>query len=260
MIGDEMIKKLLLFASVSSFGSFAGDYYDTKAIGFSHNGHYFAYLSSSVDDGDSIYAQIDIIDVPKDSLVKRDSIRTGEGGQVPFECSYIAGDDERSVIENCLIARAGLSYYGIVPGQNLGLNLKLKTHSGALVNGYGDYGGNGYSSAVIGTGVADFQILVNSLAAKNTKRDDCRESFGNGMDLKVLPFNSEGKKEVEAVFSHKDYKLWGARASSCPYNYALKSALYHPESKGLVLMISYHSELGFEGPDTRHMAMTLQLD
>ena len=215
----------------------AGDYAERQILGFSPDGHYFAFEQFGVQDGSGFpYADIFVIDTGSDSWV----------GGSPFR---VLIKDERATVKwarRDALAKAGnllrklvISAPGTLLASNPPSELSADPHK-VTVN----------ARFVIPAGSETWTFTLAEIPFKDARCTDLTGEKTMGFSLSGSPHQQPARQ------LHTDTAI--PKSRGCPLNYAISDVIMHEPEKGarvFAVLVSVFS-FGFEGPDRRFIAVT----
>lgn len=263
----------LLFTVLSKSISFAGDYASRNIIGFSTDGQYFAFEQYGVQDGSGFpYSEIFIIDAAQDKWVAGTPIRkriddeNATLGQVREQAQKAAAP---------ILSTLNISE----PGEHLASNPRAEAFFPRPRYELG------YDKEQVWAGQVTINIahrftppsrepVTFRLEAKRLPSHECRKYSdipARGIVLtlkrghmimadevrKRWPTMDAKEKETYSrrVTLHEDESLPESRG--CPVGYAISDVLSHEAGGKTTYAVLLHMQkLGFEGPDSRFLAVT----
>lgn len=237
---------LVLSVGLSSVAAFAGDASTFHSLGFSENGKYYAFAESGVQDGSGFaYANIAVVEVAKNSF--------SASRRIVIE----SVDDTESSTENALakaIKEIRLSRFGIEAGKNIGQDLLVR-----LPTDFSDYTRNLFSfenwaEGGASTRVPKYEAIVETKdGIDSTEGQFCSELLGTPPQLLKLSIVGRDATNGAVQVLQEDRVL--PKSRNCTAEYGIQRVTTY--KGGLVVALIYR-ELGFEGPNFRHMVVTGQ--
>ncbi len=231
---------LALAGPLSYSISRAGDYASREIIGFSPDGTYFAFEQYGVQDGSGFpYSDIFLIDTRKDEWMKGYPIRT----LIEDESVSLSQLRTRTARE---VAAVRGNFRLNEPGDHLASNplaeLSADPHR-VVVNA-----AHRFTPPV--ERPVTFELAEFELASES-----CSQYAAGpfkGFELTLRP------ESGDAITMHRDSRIPESRG--CPLGYAIADILSHESDGRITYAVLLHVQtLGFEGPDSRFMAVTRQL-
>ncbi len=230
---------LVFLITVSKSIAVAGDYASRDVLGFSPDGQYFAFEQYGVQDGSGFpFSEIFIIDTHDDSWVK------GSPVKVLIENENRGLDDARKRAKSQaapLLKRHGISE----PGEHLASNprseISADPHEIAI--------DSNYQMTPPSQQPVRFSISETSLPSR------CKGFADEPIKGFTLTMWQEGKKRVVL---HQDKRVPESRG--CALGYSFADIYRHVSGDSQVYAILLHmQQVGFEGPDSRFLAVTARL-
>lgn len=232
----KLVTMMTVMCSLVGFSAFAGDAASFKNLGFSADGKYFAFAQYGVADGSGFaYANVSVVDVAKNSLVRSKSVVL-EDENVDTKTAY-----------NKALALAKISQFGIEAAKNTGTYLINRADSDL----------SKYTDSVFTTD-ANWQYprYELSLELKNmpdeTEGKWCTDMSSGGPKGFKLTLANQSEPERAAKVLQEDMSLPKSRGV-CVFDYSVRKVIQR--GSAFVVIVSNLS-VGFEGPDTRFMAVT----
>lgn len=232
----KFVMMLTVLCSLVGLNAFAGDAASFKNLGFSGDGKYFAFAQVGVTDGAGFaYANVSVIDVAKNSVVRNKSVVL---------------EDENSDVKlafNKALALAKISQFGILAGKNTGSYLINRADSDL----------SKYSDSVF-TSDANWQYPRYELSMElKTMPDEtegkwCSDMSNGGPKGFKLSLANQSEPERAAKVLQDDMNLPKSRGA-CVFDYSVRKVIKN--GSAFVVIVSTLS-VGFEGPDTRFLAVT----
>lgn len=233
----------------------AGDASVAKVVGFSKDGKNFAFLQDGIQDGSGFYwAQVDVIDVNNNKLLKRVALNSNDLFSDQGEGTTPA---QEKAIYNEVLKRANLNHYQI--------DQKIKGKT-VLERPYTDF--STYTNTVFSldywaqggasTTVETYSLTVREQAAPVEQHNEWCQDFINDTMITVEvkgPLYGNYHNNSRTITLQKDLRVPSSR--SCAYGYSVKQIISY--KKGIVALVNYQAP-GFEGPNYRFIAVTGQLN
>ncbi len=253
LIQQTIATLMFLGLTLSTSLSFAGDESYSKILGFSKDGNHFAYMQSGVQDGSGFFwAEIDVIDVANNKLLKR--VYEDSEKYLPMDDSFTPAQ-EKQFIEN-LIKRADLNRYGInqsIKGNTV-LNrpyTDLSDYKNTIFSF--EYWAQGGASTSVRTYKLDIQEHPAPVEAHN---EWCQEEFYYGSNMMTVNLTTnhslyDDQYTPEVTTLQKDNRAPASR--SCAWGYKPSQVINYKNA--LVVLVNYQT-IGFEGPNYRFTAVT----
>lgn len=231
---------ILVFLTVLSKSiAVAGDYASRDVIGFSPDGRYFAFEQYGVQDGSGFpYSEIFIVDTNDDSWVKDSPVKALIDSE---NVGIDAAREQAKSQAGPLLRRHRISE----PGEHLASNPRAEVsadpHEIAI--------DSNYQMTPPSRHIVRFSISEKSLSSGCKGLTD--EPI-KGFTLTMLP---QGQKRTVL---HQDKRVPESRGCALSYSFA---DIYRHISRGAqVYAVLLHVEkIGFEGPDSRFLAVTARL-
>jgi predicted secreted protein len=220
------MKRLLLAIFLGFSLVQAGDLAHFDLIGFSKDGKYLAFRQAAIGDGSGFpYADIDVIDVAKNSLIENVNVNTQ------------TGNSSTAQVRAAVLTKASavLKRYGITDG-----------NQGRFVAG-----GLGGSQGAVQDNTLAFRAVGREYQLELSMKDDGKETDCNGHAPQLLKIVMSGKT---SKVLQNDTQLPASR--KCAADYRMHSVFVYGSS--LAVFVSVSSD-GFEGPNVRFMVVTAKL-
>jgi predicted secreted protein len=229
---------LVVLTAVSKSIAVAGDYASRDVIGFSPDGQYFAFEQYGVQDGSGFpYSEIFIIDTGNDSWVKGSPVKV----LIDNESQDVEAARERAASEAAsLLNRHSISD----PGEHLASNpraeLSADPHEIAV--------------NIAHQMTPPVEEPVRFTIDEKTQNSAPCSAFTDMVKGFTLTMHSGGDERV----LHEDKRLPESRG--CPLGYAFADIYRHVSGDKQTFAILLHmQQVGFEGPDSRFLAVTARL-
>lgn len=217
----------------------AGDYADRDILGFSPDGHTFAFEEFGVQDGSGFpYSNIYVIDTATDGWVAGTPIRVlTENEQAPLETTRA---EARNTVRPILTARH-VGNPGNLVASNPPTELSADPHRVIFL-----------PRIVAPTGSATYDLTLAEIELPAADCPDMGQPF-HGFSLTLTTANGA----TETLSS--DAAIPSSRR--CPLGYAISDVLtFYPDGGQPVLAVILSMfTVGFEGPDRRFLAVTAPL-
>jgi predicted secreted protein len=229
---------LVFLTALSKSIAVAGDYASRDVIGFSPDGRYFAFEQYGVQDGSGFpYSEIVIIDTSNDSWVAGAPVKV----LIDDESLNVDAARERARSEaDALLKRHGISD----PGELLASNPRAEVSA--------DPQGIAVNTAHQMTPPVE-EIVRFSIAEKPLDSQPC-SAFTDMIKGYTLTMSRDGQETV----LHDDTRLPESRG--CPLGYTFADVYRHVSDGAQTFAILLHmQQVGFEGPDSRFLAVTARL-
>jgi predicted secreted protein len=230
----------LLFFGLSNSIACAGDYASRQIIGFSPDGRYFAFEQYGVQDGSGFpYSEIFIIDTDADKWVEGSPLRQriDDDKAVQADVRKQARSQADPLLEKLQITQ---------PGERLASNPRpeLSADPKKVV----------FNSAHQFTPPVTKPVTV-SLSEKPVDPGEC----GQYTDEPIKGFNlTMTPEDGDAIVLHDDKSVPATRG--CTLGYAIADVLRHEnEGKTAYAILLHVTTVGFEGPNSRFLAVTRRL-
>jgi predicted secreted protein len=230
---------LVFLTALSKSIAFAGDYASRDVIGFSADGKYFAFEQYGVQDGSGFpYSEIFIIDTDDDSWV------TGSPVKALIEDESRGVDVARKRAKRQaepLLKRHRISE----PGEHLASNprseISADPHEIAIDSNY--------------QMTPPSRQLVRISISEKSLPSGCKGFADEPIKGFTLTMRQEGQKRTVL---HQDKRVPESRG--CALGYSFADIYRHVSGGAQVYAILLHMEkIGFEGPDSRFLAVTTRL-
>jgi predicted secreted protein len=233
------VRRLAIFAlllGLSGLGAQmaqAGDRAERRILGFSPDGKVFAFEQYGVEDGSGFpYAEIVAIDTGKDEWLPGTPIRKRletDGAKVE-DARKAAADEAKPLLERLRVGSKGEGLFTSSPTSKIATQrLDLKQ------------GGSGKLARLV-------------LKERILPTEECRKY--TELPTKGLELSLETGRAP--IILHQDRTLPESRG--CPLSYAINDVVRFPVGPSNVYAILIRMEKhGFEGPDTRFIAVTRRL-
>ena len=225
-IVNALLTGLMIIASTAAY---AGDASESKVLGFSNDGRYFAYMQSGIQDGSGFfYAQIDVIDVEQNKLLKT---VYGDSEDESTDYEMLSPAQEQQFVAK-LKQTANLNRYGINE-KNVGKVVLSRPYTD--VSEYKntvfaiDYWAQGGTSSSIET----FKLNITEETAPNEAHNEwCREPFWGSDNSKMMTLSiitnysiyPEENTNSEEIILQKDTRAPASRSCAWGYRVAELSA------------------------------------
>lgn len=220
------MKKILLALLLGFSLVQAGDIAHYDLIGFSKDGKYLAFRHFAIGDGTGFpYADVDVIDVAKNSLVANANISTQ------------TGNSSTAQVRVAVLTKASplLKKYGITDGS------QGRFVAGAL----------GGSQGAVQDNTLEFRAVGREYQLELSMRDGGKETDCDGHAPQLLKITLIGKT-TQVI--QNDAQLPTSR--KCAADYRMHSVFVYGSS--LVVFVAVSSD-GFEGSNVGFMAVTAKL-
>ncbi len=230
----------LLFFGFSNSIARAGDYASRQILGFSDDGRYFAFEQYGVQDGSGFpYSEIFIMDTGADKWVEGSPIRSriDDENAVQAEARKQARSQADPLLEKLRITE---------PGELLASNPRseLSADPGKVV----------FNAAHRFTPPVTKPVTL-TLSEKPLDPGECGQYTDEsikGFSLTMTP------EDGDAIVLHDDKSVPASRG--CPLGYAIADVLRHEhEGKTAYAILLHVATVGFEGPNSRFLAVTRRL-
>lgn len=220
------MKKLFLAIFLGFSLVQAGDLAHFDLIGFSKDGKYLAFRQAAIGDGSGFpYADIDVIDVAKNSLVANANVNTQTGNSSTAQVRVAVLTKASSILKK----------YGITDG-NQG-----RFVAGAL----------GGSQGAVQDNTLEFRAVGREYKLELSMKDGGKETDCDGHAPQLLKITLVGK--ITKILQN-DTQLPASR--KCAADYRMHSVFVYGSS--LAVFVSVGSD-GFEGSNIRFMVVTAKL-
>lgn len=220
------MKKLFLAIFLGFSLVQAGDLAHFDLIGFSKDGKYLAFRQAAIGDGSGFpYADIDVIDVAKNSLVANANVNTQTGNSSTAQVRVAVLTKASSILKK----------YGITDG-NQG-----RFVAGAL----------GGSQGAVQDNTLEFRAVGREYKLELLMKDGGKETDCDGHAPQLLKITLVGK--ITKILQN-DTQLPASR--KCAADYRMHSVFVYGSS--LAVFVSVGSD-GFEGSNVRFMVVTAKL-
>lgn len=230
---------LVLLTVLSKSMAIAGDYASREVVGFSTDGRYFSFEQFGVQDGSGFpYSEIFIIDTESDSWVKGAPVK------------ILLEDENKGVGEARKQARSEaeslLSQYGISDsGEHLASNPRAEISA--------DPHNIAINAAYQMTPPAE-EIVRFSIKEKSLNSERCSAFTDEEIKGLTLIMTRNGQSSALQDDEHLP------ESRGCPLGYSFADIYRHVSGDTQTFVILLHMEqIGFEGPDSRFLAITERL-
>jgi len=231
---------VLCFLSFSNSIARAGDYASREIIGFSSDGHYFAFEQFGVQAGSGFpYSEIFILDTARDQWVAGSPIRE----RIDDERAELADVREQARDgANELIERFGIGEPGDLLASNPRAELSADPYR-VVVNEAHRFS------------PPKEELAIFTLTEKGVDPGECSQYT----DEPIKGFTLEMRRSDDGpVTLHDDDSVPTTRG--CTIGYAISDVLKHTSEAGETFAVLLHvTTVGFEGPNSRFLAVTRRM-
>jgi predicted secreted protein len=218
----------------------AGDIAERQIFGFNADGSRFAFEEYGIQDGSGFpFSNIYVINTSNDSWADGSPFRVVKQDE---ELSLDAARQEaHAMAKNAL---ADIIYPGLLAATNSPLEINDNPHRVVF-----------HPHEYVGSISESIELRIETIAMVG--KDYCAD-FGPTVGFRLSQVYLEEGKATRVL--HADTKIPDSRG--CPLDYRFSDVLIHyPENAPAVMAIVVMMEtVGFEGPDTRYLAVTAKLE
>lgn len=263
---------VLFLAAFSKSIAIAGDYADRKILGFSPDGHYFAFEQYGVQDGSGFpYSEIFIIDAVADKWVAGTPVRK----RIDDESAKLSDVRDQAIKEaGPILSRLNISE----PGEHLASNPRAEAFFPLPQYDLG-YDKEQVDAVPVTINIEHrfsppkYEPFTFYLGAKLIPSAECQQYSdipARGIVLRLKrghvvmddelhkrwpTMEAKEKETYVPITLHEDQSL--PKSRGCPHGYAIADILSHDGGGKTVYAILLHMQThGFEGPDSRFLAVT----
>lgn len=233
---------VLLTSLCSALPAAAGDFARLEVLGFSADGHRFAFEQYGIEDGSGFpYSEIFVFDVPSDKWVKPSPFRkrdSTEGDRPDMEASLAAVRQDLRKEASATLAASRIAGLGLMAGSNPVTELNADPHRMTV------------TPRLVVPPID--QPVAFSLEEYPLPSGQC---VGYGADTKGFRLTLSSNGETRVL--NEDTSVPSSRG--CPLTYRIERVYTHyPENGGtpVFAVLVQMQTLGFEGPDGRYLAIT----